>query len=40
METPIDESMIDMRKEEGVSPEQVFFAFLCCLVYCYGLSEH
>ena len=25
-----DESMIDICKEEKVSPEQVFFALLCC----------
>ena len=30
MQTLIDELMIDICKEEGVSPEQVFFAFLCC----------
>ena len=31
--------MIDICKEEGVSPEQVFFAFLCCWLYRYGLSK-
>ena len=30
MQTLIDELMIGISKEEGVSPEQVFFAFLCC----------
>ena len=30
MQTLIDELMIGICKEEGVSPEQVFFAFLCC----------
>ena len=38
----IDESMIHVCKEEGVSPEQVFFvfAFLYCWLYRYGLSKH
>ena len=36
----IDESKIDTCKEEGVSAEQVFFALLCCLLYCHELSEH
>ena len=40
MQTLTDESMIDICKEEGVFPEQVFFAFLYCLPYCYGLSAH
>ena len=31
--------MKDICKEEGVSPKQVFFAFLCCLLYCYELSK-
>ena len=35
----IDESIIDVCKVEGVLCEQVFFAFLCCWVPCYGLSE-
>ena len=37
----IDESMIDVYKEEGVSPEQVIFifVFLCCWLYSYGLSK-
>ena len=37
----IDESMIDVYKEEGASPEQVIFifAFLCCWLYSYGLSK-
>ena len=35
-----DESMIDICKEEEVSPEQVFFALLCCLFYRYGLYKH
>ena len=28
IQTLIDESMIDICKEKGVSPEQIFFAFL------------
>lgn len=30
MQTLKDKSMIEICKEEGVSPKQVFFAFLCC----------
>ena len=40
MQTLTDESMVDICKEEGVSPEQLIFAFLCCLLYRYGISEH
>ena len=40
MQTLIEESMIDICKEKSVSLEQVFFAFLCCLLYRYWLSEH
>ena len=40
MQTLTDESMIDICKGEGVFPEQVFFAFLYCLPYRYGLSAH
>ena len=43
MKTLIEESMIDICKEESVSPKQVFFGFLCCLcclLYRYGLSKH
>ena len=36
----IDKLVIDIWKEEGVSPQQVFFAFLCCWLYRYGLSKH
>ena len=39
MQTLIDKSMLFICEEEGVSPEQVFFVFLCCLLYHYGLSE-
>ena len=40
MQKLIDQSMIDVCKEEGVSPEQVFFvfAFLCCWLYRNGLG--
>ena len=40
MQTLIDESMIDICIEEDMSPEQVFFAFLCCRLYPYRLSKH
>ena len=41
MQKLLDESMIDICKEEGVSPKQVyFFAFLCYWLYRYGLSKH
>ena len=33
MQTLIDESMIDICKEEGASTEQVFFAF--CFAVCF-----
>ena len=39
MQELIDKLMIDVCKE-GVSHEQVFFAFLCCWLYCYGLSKY
>ena len=39
IQTLIGESMIDICKE-GVSLEQVFFAFPCCWLYRYGPSEH
>ena len=32
--------MINVCKEEGVSPGQVFFAFLCCWLCCYEISQH
>ena len=35
----IDRSMIDICKEVGVSPEQIFFVFLCCWLYRNGLSK-
>ena len=38
MQKLIDESMMDICKEEGVSPEQVFFAGLCCWFYRYELN--
>ena len=40
MQTLVDESVMDICKDEGVSSKQVFFAFLCCWLYCFGLSEH
>ena len=40
MQKLIDESVIDIFKEESVSSEQVFFAFLCCWLYRYGISKH
>ena len=40
MQTLVYESMIDICKEEGVSSEQVFFAFLCCWLYRYELFKH
>ena len=40
MQTLVDKSMIDVCKEEGVSHEQVFFAFLWCWLYRYGLSKY
>ena len=39
IQTLIDESIIDKCKE-GLSFKQVFFAFLCCWLYRYELSEH
>ena len=36
----LDESMTDICKEEGASLKQVFYAFLCCLLYRHGLSKH
>ena len=30
MQKLIDESMIDICRKEGASPEQLFFVFLCC----------
>ena len=38
MQKLIDEWMMDICKEEGVSPEQVFFAGLCCWFYRYELN--
>ena len=42
MQKLIDESLIDVCKEEGVSHEQVFFCFdfLCFCLYRDGLSKH
>ena len=40
MEKLIDESLTNVCEEEGVSPEKIFFAFLCCWLYRYGLSKH
>ena len=40
MQKLIDESMIDICKEESVSPQHVFLAFLCCWFYRYELSKH
>ena len=40
MQKLIEESMINARIEEGMLPEQVFFAFLCCWLYHFGLSSH
>ena len=39
MQKLIDESMIDICKEESVSPQHVFLAFLCCWFYRYELSK-
>ena len=36
----IDESMIDLCKEEIVIRKGIFFTFLCCWLYRYGLSKH
>ena len=35
----IDKSMIDICKEEEVSPKEVFFCFFCCWLYRYRLSK-
>ena len=40
MQTLRDESMIDIYKEESVSPEKVFFAFLYCWLDRFRLSKH
>ena len=40
MQTLIDESMIDICKEEGVSPEQVVLDFLFYWLYRHRLSKH
>ena len=40
MQKLIDESIMDICKEEGVSTEQVIFAGLCCWFYRYELSKH
>ena len=40
MQKLIDESMIDMCEEEGVSRELVFFAFLWCWLSKHRLLEN
>ena len=40
MKKLIDESLINVCEEESVSPEKIFFAFLFCWLYRYGLSKH
>ena len=36
MQKLMDVSVIDICKEENVSPEQLFFAFLCCWLNVMG----
>ena len=40
MQKLMEESMIDISKEEGVSPKQVFSSFSLLLALSYGLSKH
>ena len=40
IQTLLEESVIDVCKEEVRHRNRYFFAFLCCWLYRYGLSKH